>query len=263
MLLHKKSYYQGTENPKPKKQQYKPEKAIVVQPRFKEPFYKNYDLYETEGVSGPAKHGPGSGFYQNIKNYKSVSDFLKKKRENNKGKYKSDEQKKRSRKKKMANRRIQILASITKVAIDFPSDALFTLIDDVENDNPLHDAAPIGGLRGGEYVPSPDLKGGLPHSLDFGRYDENPERLPEETEQDIWTSPEEIDEYSKVGEELEGPAEEENIKKNIRPAAPSIYGLPDGILPEEDLDAVNHVSNTNPYFGTLNNGNTMYDKMWF
>ena len=43
-------------------------------------FFKNYDLYETEGVDGPAKMGPGSGFYQNMNKYKSVSDFLKQKR---------------------------------------------------------------------------------------------------------------------------------------------------------------------------------------
>jgi len=43
-------------------------------------FFKNYDLYETEGVNGPAKQGPGTGFFSNIHKYKSVSDFLKKKR---------------------------------------------------------------------------------------------------------------------------------------------------------------------------------------
>lgn len=43
-------------------------------------FFKNYDLYETEGVDGPAKQGPGTGFYSNMGKYKSVSDFLNKKR---------------------------------------------------------------------------------------------------------------------------------------------------------------------------------------
>ncbi len=42
----------------------KSEKAELSQTRFKEPLFKNYDLYETEGVNGPAKHGPGGGFYQ-------------------------------------------------------------------------------------------------------------------------------------------------------------------------------------------------------
>lgn len=43
-------------------------------------FYKNYDLYDTEGVDGPAKQGPGAGLYQNMEKYKSVADFRKKKR---------------------------------------------------------------------------------------------------------------------------------------------------------------------------------------
>lgn len=44
--------------------------------RFEEPLYRNYDLYET----GPGSLGPGAGLYQNMHKYKSVSDFLKKKR---------------------------------------------------------------------------------------------------------------------------------------------------------------------------------------
>jgi hypothetical protein len=43
-------------------------------------FYKNYDAYNTEGANGPAKQGPGTGFYSNIEKYKSVSDFRKKRR---------------------------------------------------------------------------------------------------------------------------------------------------------------------------------------
>lgn len=43
-------------------------------------FYKNYDLYDTEGAGGPAKQGPGTGLYQNMDKYKSVSDFRRKKR---------------------------------------------------------------------------------------------------------------------------------------------------------------------------------------
>lgn len=65
--------------------------------------YKNYDLYETEGVDGPAKQGPGAGFYQNMHKYKSVTDFLAKKRK---------------RKKKMRRRKIALKA----LAIDFNLD---------------------------------------------------------------------------------------------------------------------------------------------
>jgi hypothetical protein len=43
-------------------------------------FYRNYDLYGTEGVSGPAKQSPGTGMYQNMEKYKSVADFRRKRR---------------------------------------------------------------------------------------------------------------------------------------------------------------------------------------
>lgn len=52
------------------------------QPRV---FFKNYDLYETEGAGGKDKApSPGTGFYQNMNKYKSVADFLKKKRKGQK-----------------------------------------------------------------------------------------------------------------------------------------------------------------------------------
>lgn len=90
LYLEKEAYFQGgggVNEPTPKKKKYKSEPALVNQPRFKEPLYDNYDLYETEGVKGPAKHSPGTGFYQNMEKYKSVSDFIKKKRKRNNGKY--------------------------------------------------------------------------------------------------------------------------------------------------------------------------------
>lgn len=41
-------------------------------------FFKNYDLYEIN--DGQSNIGPGAGFYSNMQKYKSVFDFLKKKR---------------------------------------------------------------------------------------------------------------------------------------------------------------------------------------
>ena len=46
-------------------------------------FFKNYDLYGDEKGSATS---PGSGFYQNMNKYKSIKDFLNKKRKNKKNK---------------------------------------------------------------------------------------------------------------------------------------------------------------------------------
>lgn len=75
-------------------------------------FYKNYDLYETEGVDGPAKQGPGTGFYQNMNKYKSVSDFIRKKR------------KQKGRKRKLAL--LAIACDCNN--IDFPTDQIDNII---------------------------------------------------------------------------------------------------------------------------------------
>lgn len=76
----------GVNEPTPNKKKYKSDPAIVVQPRFVEPFYRNYDLYDVEGVDGPAKHGPGSG-YNHMNEFKSIKDFLEFRRNRLKGKY--------------------------------------------------------------------------------------------------------------------------------------------------------------------------------
>lgn len=92
MSLSKKSYFQGgggVNEPTPGKVKYPAEPAILVQPRFKEPFYRNYDLYDTEGVDGPAQHGPGSG-WNHMNEHDSVDDFLKFRRQRLKGKYVAD-----------------------------------------------------------------------------------------------------------------------------------------------------------------------------
>ncbi|CAB4197086.1 hypothetical protein UFOVP1290_606 [uncultured Caudovirales phage] len=45
MSQSKKAYFQGTEEPSPKKKKYKSDPAIVVQPRFEEPFSINNGTY--------------------------------------------------------------------------------------------------------------------------------------------------------------------------------------------------------------------------
>jgi hypothetical protein len=89
VMPNKKAYYQGgggVNEPTPGKPKYKADKAITVQPRFVEPFYRNYDLYDVEGVDGPAKHGPGSG-WNHMNDFNSVKEFLDFRRQKLKGKY--------------------------------------------------------------------------------------------------------------------------------------------------------------------------------
>jgi hypothetical protein len=88
MSPNKKAYYQGgggVNEPTPGKKKYKSDPAIVVQPRFEEPFYHNYDLYDV-----PGKHGPGAGWHA-MQNYKSVKEFLDARRKKLKDKYVADD----------------------------------------------------------------------------------------------------------------------------------------------------------------------------
>lgn len=92
-MPNKFAYFQGgggVNEPEPKKKKYPVDKAIVVQPRFKEPFYYNYDLYDAEGVSGPAQHGPGSG-WNHMDEHKSIKEFLDFRRKRLEGKYVADD----------------------------------------------------------------------------------------------------------------------------------------------------------------------------
>lgn len=195
------AYYQGTEEPTPGKKQYKSDKAIVVQPRFKEPFYKNYDLYETGG-----EHSPGAGWHHIMK-YKSIKEFLDAKRKN---KYKADDswiEDNGTVSKKARN--LFFLNILIKNGIDFP-------IDDQITSMPIKEVNQIGGYLD-KYLPENDSENKSPDKLNFGILE---------------------DEFSK-----------ENHK---------FLGLPDGIEPDEDLDA-DSTDTVNPEYGTTNSGNTLYN----
>jgi hypothetical protein len=118
MSLNKNGYFQGgggVNQSEPKKKKYKSDPAIVVQPRFKEPFYRNYDLYNT-----PGEHSPKAGWHD-MEKYKSVQEFLKAKRKKLKDKYKADDswiQDDNSKTKKNPNRiaRLAIFERIIKTA---------------------------------------------------------------------------------------------------------------------------------------------------
>jgi hypothetical protein len=89
MSVNKKGYFHGgggvNEPAPPGEKKYKSDPAIVVQPRFEEPFYHNYDLYDV-----PGKYGPGSGWHA-MQQYKSVSEFLEARRQKLRGKYVADD----------------------------------------------------------------------------------------------------------------------------------------------------------------------------
>jgi hypothetical protein len=236
--MNKKSYFQGTEEPTPKKKKYESEPRIVDQPRFVEPFYRNYDVYETEGVDGPAKHGPGAGWHDMGK-YKSIKEFLAEKRKKLKDKYKADDSwvqdsGKLTKKDPKMQARASLLSRFVKIAIDFP-------IDDQINDPILgnsgtySDSVPIGGQLD-EYLTEPDFEGKSADQLDFGRDYAESEK----------TGPVNVDKL---------------IEKYLNPKETDLYGLPDGIDPEEDLDADKTVNNSNPEYGTTDSGNTLYDKI--
>jgi len=90
MSLNKKGYFQGgggVNEPTPGEKKYKSDPALVVQPRFKEPFYRNYDLYTIPGMEDI---GPGTG-YHGLQGYNSVSEFLEARRERLKPRYVADD----------------------------------------------------------------------------------------------------------------------------------------------------------------------------
>lgn len=231
MSQNKKAYFQGTEEPTPKKKKYKSDPALVVQPRFKEPFYHNYDLYDVPGF----EHiGPGSGRHQ-MNNFKSVKEFLNNKRKKNK--YKADDSWKLDagtviKKNPNIQARTFLLNRLIKIAIDFPiDDQISSPI--LGNSGTYSDSVPIGGELD-EYLTLPDFEGKSADKLDFGRdYTED-----DQTNQDF----------------------EAFIEKYFNPAEPPLCGLPDGISPPEDLDAPN---DENPQYGITDSGNTIYNKMSF
>lgn len=201
MKNYKKSYFQGgggVNEPTPGKKKYKSEKAIIVQPRFKEPFAKNYDLYDVDG-----EHGPGSG-WNHMHEYKSILEFLKSKRKY-KDKFKAEDS--------YTKARINLLNRIIKTAIDFPTDEYIDpgIAVGTESDNPLGGSGYISGYLD-KTLTKDDFEDKSPTVLNFGR-----------------DYVEDCEVNSKTLQEL--------IGKYLQPAEPALYGLPNGIDPKEDLDS--------------------------
>jgi len=216
-LAYKKSYFQGSVNePAPKN---KSDTAIVVQPRFEEPFYSNYDLYDI-----PGKYSPGAGWHS-MQKYKSVEEFLEAKI---KSKYKAEDSGKIFKKNPMKIR-AELLSKIIKIGIDFPIDEQIKSTIDHDGDLSNH------SLEIGMAMPLPqnDSDGKSPSNLDFGHIDS--------------------DVSLKADQKLINLIIEKYLNHEVKTEQ---YGFPDGFnhSEEEDLES----KQMNPEYGILGDESTMY-----
>lgn len=233
-LAAKKAYFQGgggVNEPTPKKKKYKSDPAIVVQPRFEEPFYRNYDLYDT-----PGKHSPGAGWHS-MEKYKSISEFLKAKRKKMKDKYKADdawiEDSGKITKNNPMKARAALLSKIIKMGIDFPIDE--QIDSTIDHDGDLSNHSMEIGM--GMPLPTYDSEDRPPSDLDYGH---------QETESSIQTDEDLIELLTEKYLDHEAHTE--------------MHGLPDGFDHSEEEDA--SISEMNPEYGTLGPESTMYEDKW-
>jgi len=270
ILNNKQAYFQGgggVNEPTPKKPKYKAEKAIVVQPRFEEPFYHNYDLYDTEGVNGSPRHGPGAG-YHHVNNFKSIKEFLDHQRKRLKGKYVANdsyitEENRKERANKMKIRADQIDVLI-KLALDFPSDEQTSpILGDSESfetpiklgpSSPDDTTISPGQVNLGDsesYPASAQIGGWMDKYLSQNDPDDKPESTLD-FGYDLNDEPPIGRSYSDL-EQLE--------KKYLEPSPNhGLYGLPDGVdLPDEDLG---DPTDLNPDYGTVGPESLMYEDKW-
>jgi len=281
MSKNKLAYFQGgggvNEPAPPGHRKYKSDPAIVVQPRFEEPLYRNYDLYDV-----PGKYGPGAGYHELMK-HPSVKEFLEFRRKRLQGKYVADDSwildsGKKTKENPGIKARAAIFNQIIKSAgpnydlgkglyqemSDGKVDSVKEFreegnhgpaaimkkdinntdypIDDQINSEPITvENEPYGGLVGlGPYFPENDFEGKTPEQLDFGRdYTEDAEFLASLTEEDL----------------------KELIEKYLTPDETGLFGLPDGVDPDgHDADQTNN--GKNPYFGVSDEGRQMYEDKW-
>lgn len=317
MFLNKKAYFQGgggVNEPTPGKKKYKSDPAIVVQPRFKEPFYRNYDLYTIPGMEDV---GPGTGWH-GLQNYKSVQEFLKARRERLKPRYVADDSWQvdsgnRVKKNPDLKARAAIFEKIIKTAgpnydlgkglyqemsdgkidsveefreegnhgpgalmaddvnhIDYPIDDEVNKYELIYPDEGSYHPPTLLGPEGGSgdlstfpgytgttdfssyiesvdiggehtYLPKPDWEDRSGDALDFGRdYTEEAELPGSLNEDDL----------------------QELTNKYLEPSETDLFGLPDGIDPISDLDPEQTISDEDPYTGTSDISQQMYEDKW-
>lgn len=246
MSQNKNAYFQGgggPNEPTPKKKKYKSDKAIVVQPRFEEPFYRNYDLYDVGG-----KHSPGTGAYRMDK-HKSIKEFIKEKRKKNKDKYKADDQwiedSNREERVSRMKTRARLLSNLVKVAIDFPIDDQInsTPIDAVSEQYDSYDDAAIIGGRTSKYFSLPDFEGKSSEKLNIGR--DYTDRHKSEHDEEV------IALLNKF------------LHKYFSPKETELFSLINGFEPDQEVNVSKKINPMVPEYGTTDSGNTIYTKMWY
>lgn len=288
MSQNKLGYFQNGQDkdnpntPAPKKKKYKSEPALVNQPRFKEPLYRNYDLYDVPGVSDKPKHGPGAGWHDMHK-FKSIKDFLASRRKKLKDKYKADDSwiqddGSLSKKDPVIKARAALFVKLTKTAIDFSIDDQVTPI--LGDSGTYSGSAQIGGISD-KYLSENDFEGKSVDKLNFGRdYAESNDCSQSDIKYNEGRDAYNCTRCGKMGfngpykpiptvEELHSGKDytlndhklDQLESKYPEPQEPPLMGMPNGIKPEEDLDADRTVNNINPQYGTTDSGNQTYDNL--
>jgi hypothetical protein len=251
-IIKKKAYFQGgggENNPTPKKKKYKSDTKIVDQPRFEEPFYKNYDLYEV-----PGKHGPGAG-HSSMHKYKTVQEFLEAKRKKLKNKYKANDQYQHDD--GTITNKANLIANLLKSGgpnydlgaglydnldkyesvsdfrdnnnIDFPLDEYSNPDIEAGVEHTLMEESNLIGGQTDQYTPDVDFEGKDPTALDYGR------------------------DY--IGD---AKSDNTNIEKIMDKYSPNkLYGLPDGVDLQDD--ELGDPTNINPEYTASDPHTLIYD----
>lgn len=298
----KLAYFQGgggVNEPELKHTKYHPDPAIIVQPRFKEPFYRNYDLYDVPGIHDTPVHGPGSG-WNSMSKFKSIQDYLAYHRKILKDKYKADDSyitednyQERVSKMKTRARQLNQLIKISQRNYDY-GQGLYDQMDHFKSvkdfldsnhlDFPIDDqVTPIIGNSESFETPiklGPSANGNpndgiVPGSVGLGDFESYPgsaqiggylDRYLGQNDPD--DKPESTLDYGNDltdGQEMSGTLTEPDLErlfaKYLTPAPSSgTFGLPDGVdLPDEDLG---DPTNIQPFYGTQGPDSLMYEGKW-
>lgn len=300
--MPKRAYFQGgggVNEPTPGKKKYKSDPAIVNQTRFKEPFYRNYDIYDIPGF----EHiGPGAGWHS-MQKYKTVSEFLDAKRKKMRDKYKADDSwiqpNGEITKENPIKTRARLLSKIVKTAqrnydlgkglyenmdkyksvenfrndvhsIDFPVDEQIgsgSFMFNEETVQPLLYLGPEGPPGDmSPYIPGAPNLGDeqvYPHSAEIGGEATFPwpDAEGKLPSDQFDFSRDYTDEFDYKNSTLSEEDLERLMDKYLSPSPThGLFGLPDGVdLPDEDLGDPTDI---NPDYGSIGPESLIYEDKW-